>query len=509
MTRSINRMAVVGAGVMGTGIAQLAAQAGVAVHLFDARDGAAAAARDSLAATLSKLAEKGKISTAEADAAILLIVASESLQDLANCDLVVEAIVERLDAKQSLLTELEDIVADDCILATNTSSLSVTGIARTCRHPGRVAGFHFFNPVPLMKVVEIVDGLATDAAVGDALLALAARMGHRGVRAKDTPGFIVNHAGRAYGTEALKILGECVAPREDIDRILREGSGFRMGPLELFDLTGLDVSHPVMESIYNQFYQEPRYRPSALTRQMLEGGRIGRKSGEGFYRYENGRMIDPPAPQPVPETEELPPVWVAAENDDDRNALIVLLESLGGTVEHGTHASNGALCLLAPYGYDATTVSELVGTDPRRTMCIDMLPDLDRHRTLMTTPTTDTAVRNAAHALLARDGVGVTVISDSVGFVAQRTLAAIVNLACDIAQQGIASVDDIDDAVRLGLGYPKGPLTWGDTLGPARLATILSRMLETTGDPRYRPSPWLRRRAALGLSLRHVEATTI
>jgi len=142
-------------------------------------------------------------------------------------------------------------------------------------------------------------------------------------------------------------------------------------------------------------------------------------------------------------------------------------------------------------------------------MCIDMLPDLDRHRTLMTTPTTDTAVRNAAHALLARDGVGVTVISDSVGFVAQRTLAAIVNLACDIAQQGIASVDDIDDAVRLGLGYPKGPLTWGDTLGPARLATILSRMLETTGDPRYRPSPWLRRRAALGLSLRHVEATTI
>ncbi len=205
MTRSINRMAVVGAGVMGTGIAQLAAQAGVAVHLFDARDGAAAAARDSLAATLSKLAEKGKISTAEADAAILLIVASESLQDLANCDLVVEAIVERLDAKQSLLTELEDIVADDCILATNTSSLSVTGIARTCRHPGRVAGFHFFNPVPLMKVVEIVDGLATDAAVGDALLALAARMGHRGVRAKDTPGFIVNHAGRAYGTEALNI----------------------------------------------------------------------------------------------------------------------------------------------------------------------------------------------------------------------------------------------------------------------------------------------------------------
>jgi 3-hydroxybutyryl-CoA dehydrogenase len=503
MTHSINSMAIVGAGVMGAGIAQISAQAGLTVHLFDVRVGAALAARDNIATTLGKLAKKGKISAADAEAAVSRLVVSEALGDLADCELVIEAIVERLDAKQSLLTDLEAVVVEKCILATNTSSLSVTKLASTCRHPERVAGFHFFNPVPLMKIVEVVDGLATNSAVGDALLALAARIGHRGVRAKDTPGFIVNHAGRAYGTEALKIVGECVTSFSEVDRILRESARFRMGPLELFDLTGLDVSHPVMESIYNQFYQEPRYRPSALTRQMFEGGRIGRKAGQGFYRYESGKMIDPPPPQSVPKVDHLPPVWIGAEDEKDRDALISLLQLLGATVEQGPRASEAALCLLAPYGYDATTASALTGSDPRRTLCIDMLPGLANYRTLMTTPATDAPYRDAAHALFARDGVGVTIIHDSVGFVVQRTLAAIVNLACDIAQQGIASADDIEEAVRLGLGYPQGPLSLGDALGPARLNTILSRMLETTGDPRYRPSPWLRRRAALGLSLRH------
>jgi 3-hydroxybutyryl-CoA dehydrogenase len=488
---------------MGCGIAQICAQAGLTVRLFDARDGAAVAARDNVAATLGRLTQKGKIRAADADAAVSRLVVSDTLADLADCELVIEAIVERLDAKQSLLADLEMVVADGCILATNTSSLSVTRLASTCRRPERVAGFHFFNPVPLMKVVEVVDGLATDSAVGDALLALAARIGHRGVRAKDTPGFIVNHAGRAYGTEAVKILGEGVASFSEIDRILRESAGFRMGPLELFDLTGLDVSHPVMESIYNQYYQEPRYRPSALTRQMLEGGRVGCKAGRGFYRYEGGKMIDPPPPQSVPAVDHLPPVWIGAEDAKDRDALVTLLQSLGATVEQDPRASEAALCLLAPYGYDATTASALTGSDPRRTLCIDMLPGVANYRTLMTTPATAAAYRDAAHALFARDGVGATVIQDSVGFVVQRTLAAIVNLACDIAQQGIASAEDIEEAVKLGLGYPQGPLSLGDALGPARLNTILSRMLETTGDPRYRPSPWLRRRAALGLSLRH------
>lgn len=503
--KRIERMAIVGTGVMGSGIAQIAAQAGIQVKLFDARDGAAQAARDSLGRTLAKLAEKGKITAAEADATLGRLLVAGALSELADSDLVVEAIIERLDAKQALLAELEAVVSADCILATNTSSLSVTSIARGCQHPERVAGFHFFNPVPLMKVVEVIDGLASDPQVGDSLVELAARMGHRGIRAKDTPGFIINHAGRAYSTEALQMLKEAIAEPADIDRILREGLGFRMGPLELFDLTALDVSHPVIESIYNQFYQEPRYRPAALTRQMLEAGFVGRKVGRGFYRYEDGRMIDPPAPQPVPSVAALLPVWIGAENDQDREVLGELLKTLGATLEQGAQPSSEALCLLAPYGIDATSACQRFGTDPSRTVCVDLLLDLQRHRCLMQNPATAPAMRDAAHALLAADGVGVTVINDSVGFVAQRVLALIVNLAGDIVQQRIASVDDVDEGVRRGLGYPHGPLAWGDSVGPARLLNILERMTDLTGDARYRPGPWLRRRAALGLSLRHAE----
>ncbi|WKN19790.1 3-hydroxyacyl-CoA dehydrogenase [Azotobacter vinelandii] len=505
MTRTINRMAMVGTGVMGTGIAQIAAQAGLEVKLFDTREGAAQNAHDNLAKTLVKLADKGKIGRADAESTLARLEVADSLDALADCELVVEAIIERLDAKQALLKQLEAIIPADCILATNTSSLSVTSIACGCAHPERVAGFHFFNPVPLMKVVEVIDGLATDPQIGDCLQALAARMGYRGIRAKDTPGFIINHAGRAYSTEALQILKEGVAEPAVVDRILREGLGFRMGPLELFDLTALDVSHPVIEAIYNQFYQEPRYRPSPLTRQMLEAGHVGRKVGRGFYRYENGQMIGPPPSQPVPAVAELPPVWVGAENERDRANLVGVLEKLGAQLENGEAPSSEALCLLAPYGIDAATAACRFGTDPARTLCVDPLLELSRHRTLMLTPVTRADMRDAAHALLARDGIGVTLINDSVGFVAQRVLAMIVNLAGDIVQQRIASVDDLDEGVRLGLGYPQGPLAWGDSVGPQRLLNILERMTELTGDPRYRPGPWLRRRAALGLSLRHTE----
>jgi 3-hydroxybutyryl-CoA dehydrogenase len=505
MTRAINQMAVVGAGIMGTGIAQIAAQAGIRVTLFDSREGAAQSARESLEGTLDKLVDKGKITSADALATLSRVLVASALTELSDVDLVVEAIIERLDAKQGLLAELEAVVADNCILATNTSSLSVTSIARGCRLPQRVAGFHFFNPVPLMKVVEVIDGLATDRQVGDSLQALAARMGHRGIRAKDTPGFIINHAGRAYSTEALQILKEGVAEPAEVDRILREGLGFRMGPLELFDLTALDVSHPVIESIYNQFYQEPRYRPAALTRQMLDAGYVGRKAGRGFYRYADGKMIDPPAAQTVPSVASIPPFWLGTENKEDQARFSDLLQQLGARVEEGAEPSAEALCLLAPYGLDATSAVGLFGTDPARTVCIDPLLDTARYRTLMLNPATRADMRDAAHALLAGDGVGVSVINDSVGFVAQRVLAMIVNLAGDIVQQRIASVDDLDEGVRRGLGYPQGPLAWGDSVGPKRLHTVLERMTQLTGDPRYRPGPWLRRRAALGLPLRHNE----
>jgi 3-hydroxybutyryl-CoA dehydrogenase len=490
-------LAVIGAGVMGRGIAQIAAQAGIRALLHDSRPGAAQGAKQAIAQQLARLAEKGKLGQDAVARANANLVIADSLAALAPAHVAVEAIVENLEAKRELFRSLEAIVAEDCLLASNTSSLSITAIASACRRPERVGGFHFFNPVPLMKVVEVVDGLLTAPWVGEALGALALRCGHKPVRAKDTPGFIVNHAGRGYGTEALRILGEGIAEFHGIDRILRDAAGFRLGPFELFDLTGLDVSHPVMESIFRQYYDEPRYRPSPLTGQRVNAGLFGRKSGRGFYGHAGGRQEEIPeaaAPNARPES-----VWVSHQELGAK--LTALLRPLGAHIDLGARPAAASLCLVAPLGYDATTAAIEEELDPARTVAVDCLFPTEKRRTLMTTPLTTPEMRAAAHGLLAGDGVPVTVIRDSPGFVAQRVIAQIVNIACDIAQQRIATPADIDAAVTLGLGYPQGPLAWGDAIGAARILRILERLLEFYGDPRYRASPWLKRRARLGVSL--------
>jgi 3-hydroxybutyryl-CoA dehydrogenase len=492
-------LAVVGTGVMGRGIAQIAAQAGLRVVLYDTRAEAASAAREYVAKMLTRLAEKGRLAPEAAQAAVARIDVAQVLGHLDKCDVVVEAILEELAAKRELFHQLESIVSPECILATNTSSLQVTTIAASCKHPERVAGFHFFNPVPLMKVVEVIDGVMTAPWVGAALTALAGRMGHTPVRAQDTPGFIVNHAGRGYGTEAFQILREGIAEFHQIDRVLREAAGFRMGPFELVDLTGLDVSHAVMESIYHQYYQEPRYRPSPIAAQRVGAGLFGRKSdGRGFYRYNSEGNPDPIADAPTPRSADVP-VWVSrAGLGADLSELVA---RLGARAASGARPDDRALCLVAPLGKDATTAALDEGLDATRTVAVDCLPGPARRRTIMTTPLTSPAMRDAAHALLAGDGVPVTVIHDSPGFIAQRVIAQIINIGADIAQQRIATPQDIDRAVTLGLGYPTGPLAWGDAIGPARVLAILGELFDFYQDPRYRASPWLKRRARLGVSL--------
>ncbi|ALK97087.1 3-hydroxyacyl-CoA dehydrogenase [Massilia sp. WF1] len=496
--QTLEVIGIVGCGLMGRGIAQIAAQGGMPVILHDARPGAAEEARDAIAATLQKLADKGKISAQDALDAGARLSAAASLDELASCTAVVEAIVEQLDAKQALFRQLEAVVSAGCILATNTSSLSVTSIAAVCQAPGRVAGFHFFSPVPLMKIVEVIAGPLTDAGVPERLSAIARRMGHAPVRASDTPGFIVNHAGRGYLTESLRILGENIAAHPELDRILREAAGFRMGPFELLDLTGLDVSQPVMESIYGQYYQEPRFRPSPIARQRLAAGLLGRKSGRGFYVYQDGQRQDA-APAPVPQRSDAP-VWLGAADAHAWPAVDRLLDALGAARDRGERPAESSLCLVLPLGQDATTLAVAAGLDPARTVALDPL-FISGRRTLMTTPLTDAAFRDAAHALFAADGTPVSVIRDSAGLVCQRVLATIVNIGADIAQQGIASPEDIDKAVTLGLGYPKGPLALGDALGAATVLRILDALFDFYRDPRYRPSPWLKRRALLGVSL--------
>ncbi len=490
---------IVGAGTMGRGIAQIIAAGGVHVLLFDTVAGAAEDGRAFAERMLNRAAEKGAITADAAAAAAARIRIVDRLGAMAAADTVIEAIVEKLDIKQGLFRDLESIVGADCILATNTSSLSVTAIAASSERPERVAGFHFFNPVPLLKLVEVVDGLMTAPWVADALVAVARRAGHEPVRAKDSPGFLVNHAGRGLGTEGLRIVAEGIAGFQDVDDVLREGGpGFRMGPFELMDTTGLDVSHVVMESIYQQFYEEPRFRPQPMTRQRVTAGIFGRKSGRGFYAYEDGRKVTaepPPVPQDLPGQ-----VWIGAAEPDGRR---ILTEALEGKVEidSGTLPSVNSLCLVTPMGEDATTAAVKLGIEAERTFAVDTLFGLGGRRTLMTTPVSDADLRDQVHALLAADGAAVTVIHDSPGFISQRVVATIVNIACDIAQARIATPDDIDKAVRLGLAYPAGPLAMGDGVGAKRILAVLDAMFTAYRDPRYRPSPWLRRRALLGVSL--------
>src|SRR3954469_15848618 len=482
---------VAGAGTMGRGIAQVLAQGGARTLLFDAQPDAAQKARASIAQSLGKLVEKGKTSDAQAKAILARIEVAPSLEALAPCHVLVEAIIEDLGAKRELFSKLEGIVGADCILASNTSSLSVTAMAAACKRPGRVAGYHFFNPVPVLKIVEVVDGVRTEPWATDALTALAQRFGHTPVRCKDTPGFIVNHAGRAFVPEALRVLSEGVADFATIDRILMEAAGFRIGPFGLMDLVGLDVNHAVMKSMYQQYFEEPKYRPSFLVEPRVAAGLLGRKTGRGWYEYGKDGTA-----QPIPEV-KIPSgkpesVWAVPE-------LRELFAKLSFPVEKS--ATKDTVNFVAPLGDDATTAALKLGLDPQRTVAVDLLFGFAKRRTLMTTPVTKPEVRDAAHALLAADGVPVSVINDSPGFVAQRIVAHIVNVGCDIMQMRICSPEDLDRAVMLGLGYPKGPLGFGDALGAGRILAVLENMHDFLQEPRVRRSPCLKRRARLGVSL--------
>ncbi|MFM7568071.1 MAG: 3-hydroxyacyl-CoA dehydrogenase [Betaproteobacteria bacterium] len=508
-TAPFQRIGVVGSGVMGRGIAQIFALAGIPVRLYDSHPPALDAAIQSLAGVFSLLQEKGRLTEAQAESARARLLPAQHVAELADCDLVIEAIVEKLEAKRDLLASLDQVLSPSAVIASNTSSLSITAIAASSRHPERVAGYHFFNPVPLMRIVEVIGGPRTSAQVLERLSELARQAGHLPVQAQDTPGFIVNHAGRGFGTEALRLLGEGVSDPVTIDRIMREqvsinGSGFKLGPFELMDLTGLDVSHPVMESIYRQYYEEPRFRPSVIAAQRTVAGLHGRKRGEGWYRHVDGKQQTPPEAAP-PAVPDLPPVWVAP--GEHHSALVQLITDLGARVESTAQPGAESLVLLAPLGHDATSACHQWPAE--RAIAIDTLFGFGKgqcqRRTLMTTPATHRAYRDAAHALFAADGVRVSVIRDSAGFVAPRILAMIVAIGCEIAQQRIATPADIDSAVRLGLGYPAGPLSLGDLLGPSRVTRLLDEMSQVTGDPRYRPSLWLRRRAQLGLSLLHAD----
>ena len=490
---------VLGTGAMGRGIVQVAAAGGMHVVMMDTRAGAADEAREFIAKMLARAAEKGGMSKEDAAAATARIKVINSMAEFKPCHAIIEAVVENLDVKRQVFAELETIVAPDCILASNTSSMSVTTIAAKLKTPQRFAGFHFFNPVPLMRLVEVISGLLTEEWVCEALVTIGKRMTREPVRCTDAPGFLVNQVGRGFSLEASHLVYEGVANFVDVDRVMRDVGGFRMGPFELMELTGLDVTQPASALIYNQFFQEPRYRPSLIMQSRYEAGVLGRKTKKGFYNYDADMKPIVAAEAPAPAARPAS-VWISKAEPAGHAALTELLTKLGAKIESGDKPTSQALCLVTPIGADTTTCAVEQGLDPKRTVAVDTLFPMVKRRTIMGTPVTDLAYRDAAHGLLASDGVPVTVCRDSPGFIAQRIIAMVVNIGCSIAQSRTGTPADIDKAVTLGLNYPNGPLRFADVLGVDRIHRVLTTMYRIYGDPRYRPNIWLTRRAQLGVS---------
>lgn len=285
-TGHVEHIGVVGGGTMGSGIAQVAMQAGVEVTMYDIAEDILEQATQRISYFINRSAEKGRITQAEADAALARLATTTELDDFAPCDFIIEAAPERLDLKQQIFGDLDEITRDGVILATNTSTLSVTQIAAATERPELVVGMHFFNPPPLMPLVEVAAGEETADRTVDTTVAVAEKLGKSPVRTRDVPGFIVNRVARPFYLEGLRLLNEGVADHETIDRLIREGAGFRMGPFELMDLIGLDINFTASKTVYEAYYYEPRYRPSLLQQRMVESGRLGRKSGRGWYSYE-------------------------------------------------------------------------------------------------------------------------------------------------------------------------------------------------------------------------------
>ncbi|MEU5345227.1 MULTISPECIES: 3-hydroxyacyl-CoA dehydrogenase [unclassified Streptomyces] len=485
-------VAVVGTGTMGQGIAQVALVAGHPVRLYDAVPGRARAAADAIAARLDRLVEKDRLTGAERDAARARLRPAESLADLADSGLVVEAVLERLDVKQQLLRELEDIVDDDCLLATNTSSLSVTAIGGALRNPGRFVGLHFFNPAPLLPLVEVVSGFATDVTSATRAYEMARAWGKTPVACADTPGFIVNRIARPFYAEAFAVYEAQAADPATIDAVLRESGGFKMGAFELTDLIGQDVNESVTRSVWEAFFQDVRFTPSLAQRRLVESGRHGRKSGHGWYDY--GDEGDRPEPHTAEKVQ--PPAYVVAEGDlGAASELLALIREAGIQVredeeDHGTR-------LVLPSGGQLALADGQTAVEFRDVVYFDLALDYRRATRIALSHSQDTQTQTLAEAtgLFQALGKDVSVIGDVPGLIVARTVARIVDLAHDAVAKGVATEEDIDTAMRLGVNYPLGPFEWSRRLGRAWAYDVLDDLHMRDPSGRYAPSLALYRHA--------------
>src|SRR5690554_7037024 len=494
-------IAVIGAGAMGAGIAQVAAQAGHPVRLYDNRDGAAQAGIDGVRRQLEKRVARGKMAQAEVDAIVERMSPAATLAELADSRLVVEAIVENLEVKRSVFAELEALCGPDTLLTSNTSSLSITSISAGLERPERVAGLHFFNPAPVMKLVEVISGLATDAEVAETLYATAAAWGKVPVHASSTPGFIVNRVARPFYAEGLRLMQEGAAAPATLDALLRQAGGFRMGPFELMDLIGHDVNYAVTRSVFSAYYGDFRFQPSLIQKALVEAGRLGRKTGQGFYSYAEGAKrpeVSTQAKQSITEQPVIIEGELGAANglvERFKLAGLNVIERAGaGVIRFG----EATLALT-----DGRMASERVVTDGLQELVVfDLAKDYQQATRLAITAATQTSTQalNDATALLQKAGLAVSLLSDSPGLVVMRTLAMLANEAADAVLQGVASAADVDLAMCAGVNYPQGPLSWSDSLGQGVIWQVLTNLQASYGEDRYRPSLLLRRNAFNGQS---------
>ncbi|WP_432252690.1 3-hydroxyacyl-CoA dehydrogenase [Streptomyces sp. HNM1019] len=498
-------VAVVGTGTMGQGIAQVALAAGHPVRLYDAAPGRASRAADTIADRLGRLVAKERLTAADRDAALGRLTPVADLADLAEAELVAEAILEELGAKQQLFTALESVVSDGCLLATNTSSLSVTAVAGVLRRPGRLIGLHFFNPAPLMPLVEVVRGAATDEAAADRAQATVAAWGKTPVRCADTPGFIVNRIARPFYAEAFRAYEERVADPATLDAVLRESGGFRMGPFELTDLIGQDVNEAVTRSVWEALFHDPKFTPSLAQRQLVASGRHGRKTGHGWYDHSEG------AGRPAPHTAEPcePPGKVVLHGDlGPAQGLVGLLEEAGVPVIREPIRGAGTPVTGEPVGAhlalpDGTRLSLADGAtateDPfAASVRFDLALDYRTATRVALAPSTAAPAESlrSAVGLFQALGKDVSVVQDVPGMVVARTVAMLVDFAEDAVARGVASPEDIDTAMLTGVNYPRGPLAWGRALGARWVRDTLRNLHHACPTGRYAPSQALIRRAA-------------
>jgi 3-hydroxybutyryl-CoA dehydrogenase len=505
-------IAVIGSGAMGAGIAQVAAAAGHTVKVYDTRPDAVTIALAGIGTVYSKLADKGKMTHAEADAARARLHGVSSLADVADAALVVEAIVEDLDVKRGLFAELEGIVAEDAILASNTSSISITAIGAKLRRPGRLVGMHFFNPVPLMQLVEVISGVATDAAVAQVVYDTAASWGKSPVHAKSTPGFIVNRVARPFYAEGWRLLQEQAADAPTIDAVLREAGGFRMGPFELMDLIGHDVNYSVTCSVFNAYYGDPRFTPSVLQQELVNAGYLGRKSGRGLYPYGANAASQPVRTEPAqPRPEYVGHSLEAGADGRQTAAMLERFRAHGIDVHQRNSAEghqheapafhcNGAAIYLT----DGRTATERARANRHDdTVVFDLVSDAATASriAIAAADQCSPAAFNSAVALFQAAGFAVTRLDDVPGLAVMRTVAMLANEAADAVHQGVCSAAAADTAMQKGVNYPRGPLAWADAIGVNHVVTVLQNLAASYGEDRYRVSPLLRRRQFAGKNI--------